>query len=115
MPRSFSGNLAADATSAANSIRNFFGGDSSAKPIATRGAARPPRALQASVAQANMSEDEALALALQASLNDNKSPSRSVVSTPGHSLQEEEDRQLAQAIAASQRDYSKNKDKCCVS
>lgn len=77
-----------------------------------------------STSRQQMSEDEALARALQASLMDsnNAGISSNQPRTPATAaasvqpvLQEEEDRQLAAAIAASQRDYQKNKDKCTIS
>lgn len=63
--------------------------------------------------QANLSEDEALARTLQASLN---SPTRSPLA-PVAQTQEEEDRMLAEAIAASQREagLAPHKEKCNVS
>ena len=65
--------------------------------------------------QGNMSEDEALARALQESLN-NTSPGAPIVPP---SSQEDEDRMLAQAIAASQRETSSrpsgHKEKCSLS
>lgn len=112
-----SGNFSAE--SAANGIRNFFGNSSAQakQSIPTRCASR---AALSSTAQGGISEDEALARALQASLNDSKPQARSSNSTPTpvRNLQEEEDRQLALAIAESQKDHSKStrdKDKCSLS
>ncbi len=66
--------------------------------------------------QGNYSEDEALARALQQSLietNKNSNESSSLAQKP--STQEQEDRNLAEAIAQSQRVLNRNKDKCNIS
>jgi len=76
-----------------------------------------------STSRQQINEDEALARALQASLLENGATGGSNTSSkptrpsaaPTLTVQEEEDRQLAAAIAASQRDFQKNKDKCIVS
>jgi hypothetical protein len=66
--------------------------------------------------QGNYSEDEALARALQQSmLETNKNTNQTSNLAQKSSSQEQEDRNLAEAIAASQRDVNKNKDKCSVS
>lgn len=61
--------------------------------------------------QGNLTEDEALAKALQQSLQTSSSSAHKRVATS----QEDEDRMLAEAIAASEREMRKNKDKCCIS
>jgi hypothetical protein len=66
--------------------------------------------------QGNYSEDEALARALQQSLietNKNSNESSSLAQKP--STQEQEDRNLAEAIAESERVFNRNKDKCNIS
>jgi len=60
--------------------------------------------------QGNYSEDEALARALQQSMLDNSGPSVS-----GTVPQTQYDRDLATALAESQRNANRNKDKCIVS
>jgi len=67
--------------------------------------------------QGNLSEDEALARALQQSMIDTNrhQTNVNVRSNSNLTTQEREDEMLAQAIAESQREANKNKDKCSVS
>jgi AN1-type zinc finger protein 2 len=71
--------------------------------------------------QGNLSEDEALARALQQSMietgkrGDNEPRAQASGKPSAMRRQEQEDEMLAQAIAASQREANKSKDKCEIS
>jgi len=65
--------------------------------------------------QGNLSEDEALARALQQSINENNRHNGPSDSNSKSELQDIEDRMLAEAIAASQRQVNRNKEKCILS
>lgn len=58
--------------------------------------------------QGNLSEDEALARAIQLSLNDENSPNH------GQHKKTKEERDLTEAIERSKQDMKKSKDKCAI-